>query len=129
MDRGANILDCFSLSCSWLWVGALFSKWILHGLLVPVHCLDQACREDASQDVIEQWLWLANFFFFLFVVNLSKNTLIKLYSLEIVCIMPYNYILVLIVHKMGQMELRDAICDFIFRGILWWYAVELMLHI
>jgi hypothetical protein len=50
LGGGANLLDCPSISRSWFRIGALFSQRILHGVLVFICCLDQACRENTSED-------------------------------------------------------------------------------
>lgn len=55
MGRGANILDSITFSLVGLWTGAIFSEWLLHGVLVYICCLDQACGEITSKDGDEQW--------------------------------------------------------------------------
>lgn len=47
LGGGANLLDSFSFSHAGIWIGSVFPQWILHGLLVPVCCLDQACWKNS----------------------------------------------------------------------------------
>jgi len=57
MGRRANLLDSFSVSQFGIWTGTLLCPWLLHGILVYLCCVDQACGEETSQNVNEQWLW------------------------------------------------------------------------
>lgn len=53
LGRRANILDSFTLPLVGIWIGAIFSKWLLHGVLVYICCFNQACGENTSQIDVE----------------------------------------------------------------------------
>lgn len=52
---GANLLDSFSLPHAGIWIGPVFTFWILYGILVHIFCSSQACRQNPFQSDEQQW--------------------------------------------------------------------------